>query len=330
MKKVLLSLLLLGSVSTLFAQTPCPVGVGAGTNNGGGDCKKCEGSPNVPGSDFSKGTAKIVLDFGNQDMVCIPRLLRLTGQTGDFRVLTCGVGQLKKGGGNNSTLIEYCIFGTNDDPFFKNKAYVTATIKYDCVGVERVCPLEGVEEAPLPVTFSSFNVNRKNASSASIKWTTASEQNNRGFNVQRNDGSGWKTVAFVFSKSVAGTSSSDLSYEYNDANMERGVSQYRIQQLDLDGRSAFSVIRAIRGDGVAAKMLVYPNPSATGNINVLFDSNFGIRDIMVSDAAGRLVRSFRSITNNNLQIENLKRGFYTIKITNRTTASSSVEKVIVK
>jgi hypothetical protein len=185
------------------------------------------------------------------------------------------------------------------------------------------------EEAPLPVTFSSFNVNREILHPATVSWTTASEQNNRGFNVQRNDGKGWKTVAFVFSKSVAGTSSGELSYEYNDANMERGVSQYRIQQLDLDGRFAFSMIRTIRGEGVSAKTLIYPNPSSNGKVNVVFENPNGLQDVQVSDAAGRVVKQFKGVTNN-VVIENLRSGFYSIKIINRTTAKSSVEKVVIK
>jgi hypothetical protein len=62
----------------------------------------------------------------------------------------------------------------------------------------------------------------------------------------------------------------------------------------------------------------------------VFDSNEGLRDVIVSDATGRLVRNFRSITGNLLPIENLRSGFYTIKIFNRTTASSAVEKVVIK
>ncbi|HVG14914.1 MAG TPA: T9SS type A sorting domain-containing protein, partial [Chitinophagaceae bacterium] len=179
-------------------------------------------------------------------------------------------------------------------------------------------------------TFKSFNVTRKNVSAVGVTWTTASEKDNRGFNVQRNDGTGWKNVAFVFSQTVAGTSSSDLSYEYNDANTEKGVSQYRIQQVDLDGRASFSIIRATRGENAAAKLLVYPNPSSTGNVSVVFDNSIGVRDISISDATGRVIKSFQSITNSVLQVENLRKGFYTIRVTNRTTAASTVEKVVIK
>ena len=200
----------------------------------------------------------------------------------------------------------------------------------DITGAQRSQFFPGAECAPLPVTFKSFNANRKNANSVSLNWTTATEQNNRGFQVQRNDGTGWKSVGFVSSNAVNGSSAAELSYEYLDANAEKGITQYRIQQVDLDGRSGFSTIKAIRGEGLSSRLLVYPNPSATGIINVVFENNTGVRDVYVSDATGRLVNTFKSISNNILVIENLKKGFYTLRVTNKNTATTTVEKVVVK
>ena len=62
----------------------------------------------------------------------------------------------------------------------------------------------------------------------------------------------------------------------------------------------------------------------------MFEDNSGIRDVQVNDMQGRVVKSYKGITNNILVIEKLASGFYTIRITNRNTAASSVEKVIVK
>jgi hypothetical protein len=74
---------------------------------------------------------------------------------------------------------------------------------------------------------------------------------------------------------------------------------------------------------------VYPNPSADGKVNVVFEDNT-VRDIQVNDMQGKVIKSYKGITNNILVIEKLTSGFYTIKITNRNTAASSVEKVVVK
>ena len=328
MKTLLFSFLLLGSVSFAFAQAPCPTGIGAGTNMGAGDCKECAGTPNNPLFDFSQAaTAKVVLEF-NEPLSCIPRLLSITNEAGVTLLADCGVGQIKPGGNGNSTLVEYCFWG-NDD-FFKARAFLLARIEYECSSIVRACPLDGSEEIPLPVHFKSFNASRTTASNVSITWTTAMEQNSKGFNVQKNVGGEWKTIAFVFSQTEDGNSSSDLTYSFKDANSEKGITQYRIQQVDLNGNAKYSDIRAIRGEGTAAKIVVYPNPSADGKLNLVFEGNNEVRDVQVNDMQGRIVKSYQGITNNILVIERLSSGFYTIKITNRNTAASSVEKVVVK
>jgi hypothetical protein len=182
----------------------------------------------------------------------------------------------------------------------------------------------------LPVRFSSFTASRTSETKVSIAWTTASEQNNRGFNVQKNVNGEWKTIAFVFSQTLDGNSTSALTYSYNDPNMEKGITQYRVQQVDIDGHFTYSDIRAIRGETVATKLLVYPNPSADGKVNVVFDDNMGLRDVQVNDMQGKVIKSYKGISSNILVIERLTSGFYTIKVTNPATAASSVQKVIIK
>jgi hypothetical protein len=189
--------------------------------------------------------------------------------------------------------------------------------------------LNTIECTPLPVHFKSFSASRTTPSNVSITWTTSSEQNSRGFNVQKNVGGEWKTIAFVFSQAEGGNSSSDLSYSFKDVNNEKGITQYRIQQVDLDGMAKYSDIKAIRGEGTVGKIVVYPNPSVDGKVNVVFEDN-SIRDVQINDMQGRIVKSFKGIANNILVVEKLTSGFYTIKVTNRNTAATSVEKVVVK
>lgn len=181
-----------------------------------------------------------------------------------------------------------------------------------------------------PVKFKSFNADRKNSSTVTLKWITASEQNNRGFYIQRNIGGEWKNMAFVFSQADGGNSASDLSYEYFDANLEKGISQYRIQQVDIDSKATYSDIRAVRGEGTANKVSVYPNPSFDGKVNLVFENSNSIRDVQVSDMQGRVVKIYKEVRGNVLIVEKLSSGFYTLKVTDRSTAVSSVEKVVVK
>jgi hypothetical protein len=181
----------------------------------------------------------------------------------------------------------------------------------------------------LPVHFSSFNVSRTNDTKVSITWTTATEQNSKGFYVQKNVNGEWKDVAFVFSQTEDGNSTSALTYSFNDTNLDKGISQYRIQQVDMDGKVSYSDIRAIRNDAVTSKTIVYPNPATNGKLNIVFEDS-SLRDVIVNDMQGRIVKSFRNISNNILVVDRLNAGFYTIKIMNRTTNASSVQKVVVK
>lgn len=184
-------------------------------------------------------------------------------------------------------------------------------------------------QAPLPVTFKSFNAVRKDDSKVNVTWTTAMEQNNRGFHVQRNTGSGWKDVAFVFSQASEGTSTQELSYTFTDLNPTKGVSQYRVLQVDLDGKGRYSNIASVRGTGAAARLLLFPNPSATGSVTLLFDSE-GARDITVADVTGRVVQQYRNVAAGSLDVKNLSNGFYTVQVRDAATGAVTIEKFIIK
>lgn len=227
----------------------------------------------------------------------------------------------------------YNFYSPTNNQNLPNGAQVKYTITIQYLGQPVSTCLEVKNIPPphvLPVRFSSFTASRTSETRVSIAWTTASEQNNRGFNVQKNVNGEWKTIAFVFSQTPDGNSTSALTYSYNDANSEKGVSQYRVQQVDMDGHFSYSDIRAIRGESVAAKLLVYPNPSTDGKVNIVFEDNTGMRDVQVNDMQGRIVKSYKGITSNLLVIERLTTGFYTIKVTNPATAASSVQKVIIR
>jgi hypothetical protein len=341
MKTPLLFVFLLTAI-TLFAQRaeppragfPCPIDIKS--NQGGGDCKECVSStpgqlPTNINGDFSQGTGVVTLNFGpGAQLNCIPRLLRVIDKDGFIREVLCGLGKLKQTG-NDDVIVEYCLFGDNDFNFF-NQPDVTAVLSYECAPNPIViigCNSEG-EEIPLPVKFSSFNATRSTASSVSVTWTTASEQNSKGFYVQKNVAGVWTNVAYVPSQAQDGNSTSALNYSYTDMNSDKGITQYRIQQVDLDGKFAYTDIRAIRGEGAVGKVVLYPNPSSDGKVNVVFEDNTAIRDVIVNDMQGKVVRSFRGISNNILVIEKLTTGFYTIKVTNRTTNAASVHKVVIK
>lgn len=180
----------------------------------------------------------------------------------------------------------------------------------------------------LPVDLKSFTATR-NHSNVLLKWETTTEKNNTGFAVERNMNGSWEQVAFVPTQAPGGNSNDILSYQYVDFNNTKGISQYRLKQIDIDARYKYSEIRSVRGDGQAGAVIVYPNPTIDGKVNVSFEDATSIRDVSVIDMSGRIVKQWKGVTNNNLQIENLQPGMYTLRVVVPQTGEQTVAKIVV-
>jgi hypothetical protein len=101
------------------------------------------------------------------------------------------------------------------------------------------------------------------------------------------------------------TAISLLTYSFNEINVNKGITQYRIRQVDIDGRNKLSEIRTLRGLAQIAKTIVYPNPSMDGKVSVVFEEAKTVRDLILIDMSGKVLQQWRGVSNNNHQIENL-------------------------
>ncbi|MBX7047520.1 MAG: T9SS type A sorting domain-containing protein [Ignavibacteria bacterium] len=90
----------------------------------------------------------------------------------------------------------------------------------------------GSDSQPLPVELSSFT-SLVNKHSVELKWSTTSEQNNRGFSVERKKDTGEFTEAGFVNGS--GNSTEIKNYSFTDLNMQSGKYQYRLKQIDYNG-----------------------------------------------------------------------------------------------
>lgn len=89
----------------------------------------------------------------------------------------------------------------------------------------------------IPVELSSFKATAANGS-VNLAWTTATETNNSGFEIERQLGNGeWSNVAFVAGK---GTTTEKTDYTYTDAPGVSGFYNYRLKQVDFDGSFEYS------------------------------------------------------------------------------------------
>jgi len=97
---------------------------------------------------------------------------------------------------------------------------------------------------PVPVELSSFTASVNN-NDVILHWSTASETNNMGFEIQRLQNynlpegkagvtklQDWETVGFVEGK---GTTTEQQFYSFVDENLSSGKYQYRLKQIDFNG-----------------------------------------------------------------------------------------------
>jgi hypothetical protein len=182
----------------------------------------------------------------------------------------------------------------------------------------------------LPVEFKSFSAAREQ-SNVNLVWETASESNSKGFEVQRMvKGNNWETLAFVKTQAMDGNSSTTLRYTYKDNNTIKSSSEYRIRQVDLDEKSKYSVIRSVTGMGSAVRLLVYPNPSNDGKVTLSFKNAAGTHNITITDGGGRIIRQWKGMAGDNLTVDNLASGFYSISVIVQETGEQMIEKIIVR
>lgn len=179
--------------------------------------------------------------------------------------------------------------------------------------------------APLPVELVSFTGNR-NGTAVGLKWTTASESGNAGFEIQRMINNEFKTIGYVASKASNGTSNSAISYQFGETFSSNNVAWYRLVQVNMDGTKKILPSAAVRGLEDLKKDLIYPNPGST--INVLFGSS-SIRDISISDLSGKLVKRWSSYGDDNLTVNGLQAGMYMLIVIDKKTSGKTISKILI-
>jgi hypothetical protein len=112
--------------------------------------------------------------------------------------------------------------------------------------------------AIIPVELSSFTAS-VSETNVTLNWVTASETNNQGFEIERNDGNGFQKIGFV---PGFGTTTETRSYSYTDAGLPEGTYSYRLKQIDFNGMYEFSEVVEVEivVPDVYSLAQNYPNP----------------------------------------------------------------------
>jgi len=174
----------------------------------------------------------------------------------------------------------------------------------------------GDGSAPLPVNFTSFTSN-VTGRDVKLNWTTASENNNAGFEIQRTEiniqNSGWVKTGYV---NGSGTKNTPTNYSFTDAKLNSGKYKYRLKQIDYNGNFVFENLSNVVEIGIPSRFNIsqnYPNPFnpvTKIDYDLPFDSKVSIR---IFDISGREIQK--------LVNEQKPAGFYTVNLNAENLAS---------
>lgn len=111
-----------------------------------------------------------------------------------------------------------------------------------------------------PVELSSFTANLVNQE-VHLNWTTATEVNNQGFEIERSSvEQSWEKIGYV---PGFGTTTETKSYSFIDENVVTGSYTYRLKQIDFDGTFSYSEVVTVEVDLTPGNYELYqnyPNP----------------------------------------------------------------------
>ncbi len=138
---------------------------------------------------------------------------------------------------------------------------------------------------PLPVSLVSFTAQYRD-NEVNLNWSTASEQNNAYFNIERSaDAANWTTIGKVEGH---GTSNITNSYQAIDnlaGVVPTGMIYYRLKQVDYNNAFTYSNIQSVNINNPAYAVSTFPNPtSSVLNINWVNNSNETVMLDIVNEA----------------------------------------------
>jgi hypothetical protein len=187
---------------------------------------------------------------------------------------------------------------------------------------------------PLPVNLLSF-VATAVEDDVLVSWQTASETNNKGFEVERSlDGNSFEQITFV---KGANNSTRIIKYATSDYKAfeiaQSSRLYYRLKQLDNDGSFTYSSVVLVNRDNMETNdFIVFPNPFVNEFTISLNANQNEVTSIDLLDLQGKLVSKQVIALNqgqNSIEINNLSQvqaGIYFLRVSHNGTVQ--IKKIV--
>ena len=246
--------------------------------------------------DFSDaGSDKLYLDVGSNIQVFLDGKIRTSNNSNEIIAIYNGTSDNNVWDGSPSTL--------------SGPLYATSTSSGFLNGV-------------LPLRFVSFEISRSQ-NNILLKWVTADEQNTAYFAIETKNSATnkWTEIGSV---KAAGNSSLDLEYQHLTSAQGTGLNEFRLKQVDLDGRFTYSAIRSIHVNKTDTKNLTY-----NSNENLVYVNNMQGATLRVFRFSGVEVLSRKIYHDHEAVALNVGRGCYIVSALSMNSRPV-VKKIIVR
>ena len=186
----------------------------------------------------------------------------------------------------------------------------------------------------IPLPLQSLQLKSSlHGSTVGLKWITVDEVNTDKFIIQRStDGVNYSDIA---SKIAVGQARTSTEYQLTDDIqnlLQSSIVYYRIKAVDIDGKFSYSNVVPVKLSKVGG-VQVWPNPFINDiRISYTAAANTSL-DVRVIDNAGRTVSQSNYSVSRGLNqlsvsnVETLAPGVYIIRITDKNTNESFVQKL---
>ena len=172
----------------------------------------------------------------------------------------------------------------------------------------------------LPVKLVSLEAKAVDNEKIEVRWTTATEINNEGFEIHRStDGVNFEKITWVGGN---GSTTRTINYAYTDYEVKSNILYYyKLKQIDFDGQYEFSKIvhAKLSGSGIVASITLIPNPTReTGVIEIQSEVGENIQ-VRLIDMYGKTLEcrqfvSEQSISKVQIGLSNFSHGVYNVVV----------------
>jgi hypothetical protein len=192
----------------------------------------------------------------------------------------------------------------------------------------------GANNNPLPVVMLYFTAKSSKAD-AILRWATASENNCKGFIVERSvDGETFEEISFTKGNGNSNVTS-NYSYADRDVFVHASTVYYRLKQVDFDGSFTESEVVVVNhADAQAEQITIYPNPVKSALTIEMETLTAGAAQLHITDLTGKSLLNIPLLVSQGFnkyivnELAALTNGLYLVTITqnDKTIYTSKVVK----